>query len=209
MSSHQGFFTVFEGIDGVGKSTQARLLADHLLGAGVAVMTVKEPGGTALGDQLRELLLSRTSRLEPLTELLLYEASRCQLVREVIGPAMARGQMVISERYALSSLAYQGYGRGLSLDLIKDLNAEATGGLEPDLTFWIDLSPQIAWARLKKLDRIEGAGLAFYERVHRGYQALAKENDKIVRLNGEETPAELARQVASRVDTLIYHHVGP
>lgn len=204
-----GLFIVLEGIDGAGKSTQARLLAKHLQGAGLEVKVVKEPGGTAAGDRLRELLLSASSRLEPLTELLLYEASRCQLVGEVIRPALARGETVISERYALSSLAYQGYGRGLPLELIRRLNEEATGGLEPDLTLWIDLAPELSLTRKRgRPDRIERTGLDFYRRIRAGYEALACGNPRIIRLEGAQSAAELAQEVARQVDSLTRCHVG-
>lgn len=203
-----GLFIVFEGIDGAGKSTHLQKLLEYLRDAGIEALAVKEPGDTPLGERLREVLLSAESRLEPLTELMLYEASRCQLVHEVIQPALARGQTVISERFALSSLAYQGYGRGLSLDLISRLNREATGGLEPDLAFWIDLPPEVGLARLRGTpDRIERAGLAFYRRVRAGYEALAQSNPKIVRLNGEDDVAVLAQQVTMHVDALTRQHV--
>jgi dTMP kinase len=209
MTAPKGLFIVFEGIDGAGKSTQARLLSKHLQDAGLGVLAVKEPGGTMAGDQLRELLLSAESRLEPLTELMLYEASRCQLVQEVIRPALARGQTVISERYALSSLAYQGYGRGLPLELISRLNDEATGGLEPDLTLWIDLPPELGLTRKRGTpDRIERSGLDFYRRIRAGYEALAQGNPKIIRLDGEQSAAALAQQLARHVDPLTRCHVG-
>jgi len=205
MSKSRGLFIVFEGLDGAGKSTQADLLLAELGRSGQAALGVREPGGTPLGDRLREILLGREDRLqlEPESELLLYQASRCQLVRQVIRPALARGQTVVSGRYVLSSLAYQGYGRGLALELIERLNRLATGGLEPDLTFWIELPPQVGLARLSLApDRMERSGLDFYRRVAAGYRELARQSAKVIRLDGERSQSELARQVAAEVRRL-------
>lgn len=205
MSASRGLFIVFEGLDGAGKSTQADLLLAELRREGHQALSVREPGGTPLGDRLREILLGRDDALglEPQSELLLYEASRCQLVRQVIRPALARGQTVISGRYVLSSLAYQGYGRGLALELIEQLNREATGGLEPELTFWIDLAPEVGLARLRAApDRMERLGLDFYRRVAAGYRELAQGQAQIIRLDGERSQNELARQVAQQVRQL-------
>jgi len=133
-------FITFEGPDGSGKTTQARLLAARLRGQGHDVIYVREPGGTAIGDQIRQIVHDvRNVEMQPRAELLLYSASRAQLVEQVIRPHLARGGIVICDRYADSSLAYQGYGRGLDLDMVQRIQAFATGGLTPDLTFYLDL----------------------------------------------------------------------
>ena len=179
----RGRFLVLEGIDGCGKTTQlaslARWLPDSgLIPAGAALLVTREPGGTPLGRSLRELLLQSSGELAPCatTELLLYAADRSQHVATVIAPALARGDWVLSDRFAGSTAAYQGYGRGISLALIEQLERIATAGLQPDLTLGLDLSPALALQRRgdRPADRIEAAGEAFLARVAAGFQALAE-----------------------------------
>ena len=179
----RGRFLVLEGIDGCGKTTQlaslARWLPDSgLIPAGAALLVTREPGGTPLGRSLRELLLQSSGELAPCAtaELLLYAADRSQHVATVIAPALARGDWVLSDRFAGSTAAYQGYGRGISLALIEQLERIATAGLQPDLTLWLDLPPALALQRRgdRPADRIEAAGEAFLARVAAGFQALAE-----------------------------------
>nr|HPQ40696.1 dTMP kinase [bacterium] len=140
----KGFFITFEGIEGCGKSTQIRILQDRLTREGVPVRVTREPGDGEMGARIRELLLSVSSSLDPLTELFLLAADRTRHVTEIVRPALERGAVIISDRYTDSSMAYQGYGRGLPLDFIADINRKATGGLHPDLTVILDLSPSIS-----------------------------------------------------------------
>ncbi|MDZ7705231.1 MAG: dTMP kinase [Trueperaceae bacterium] len=171
-----GRLIVFEGPEGAGKSTQLRLLAARLEQAGRSVITTREPGGTPEGDQIRALVLEPSLHVTPLAEFLLYSASRAQLVSEVIGPALAAGQTVLCDRYTGSSVAYQGYGRGLDLDFVARVNHEATGGLRPDLTVLLDIDPVAGLQRVAQRgasDRLERADLDFHHRVRRGFLAQA------------------------------------
>jgi len=192
----KGFFIVFEGVDGSGKTTQAKLLYEHLKGRGCEVRSVEEPGGTPVGELVRRITLSAESRLEPLTELFLYEASRHELTYRVIRPALERGEVVICQRYGYSSLAYQGYGRGLALERVNELNEWATGGLRPDVAFFLDVPAEEGLRRLsRRPDRIEGEGLKFLRRVEEGYRAIAKESPEVIVLDGMRGPEQIFGEI--------------
>jgi dTMP kinase len=168
----------FEGVDGSGKTTQLRLLATFLRERGITVVETREPGGTEISEKIRAILLDAShSAMVPQTELLLYAASRAQHVEEVIRPALARGETVLSDRFFDATTAYQGYGRGFDYDDILRLNEFATGGLKPHLTFVFDLPPETIrerlTGRLDGKDRLESLDLAFHERVRNGYRAIA------------------------------------
>jgi dTMP kinase len=172
-------FIVLEGVEGAGKSTQVRLLCAWLEAAGVPHVSAREPGGTALGEGLRALLLDRGDLdVTAESELLMMLAARAAFVHEIVRPALAEGRTVVADRFAFSTFAYQGYGRGLDLDGIRRMNAFATGGLAPDLTVVLDLPVGDGAARQSRegraRDRIEREGPAFLERVRRGYQDLAR-----------------------------------
>ncbi len=179
-------FITFEGLDCSGKSTQAQLLSERLANEALPgergvrpVRFLREPGGTAISERLREVLLDhRTLGLHERAELLLFEASRAQLVQQVIRPALARGEIVICDRYADSTTAYQGYGRGLDLAAVEQINRFATGGLQPDRTLFIDITvEEIARRKAQRgdpADRMESAGTGFYERVRNGYLDIAR-----------------------------------
>ncbi len=172
-----GSFIAFEGPEGAGKSTQVRQLAGRLELAGRAVLTTREPGGTAEGDRIREVVLEPDLPITPLTEFLLYSASRAQLVTHVLQPALAAGQTVLCDRYRGSSVAYQGYGRGLDLGFVERVTDEATGGLRPDLTILLDIDPKTGLERVAQRgmrDRLEQADLDFHYRVRRGFLAQAE-----------------------------------
>lgn len=194
----RGVFVVFEGLDGSGKTTQARRFSSYLRREGHRVTAVEEPGGTPLGERVRGLLLDKRFQPQPWTELFLYEASRHELVERVIRPALARGEAVVCQRYDYSSVAYQGYGRGLPLEEVEALNARATGGLRPDLVFWLDVPAEEAFRRLRRpSDRLEGEGLAFFKRVERGYRELARRRGEIVRVDGTRAPEAVFREVVA------------
>ncbi|WP_288434661.1 dTMP kinase [uncultured Deinococcus sp.] len=171
-----GLFLTFEGPEGAGKSTQLAALVRRLRAAGHTVTETREPGGTLLGTEVRRVVLDPALEMGPLPEFLLYSASRAQLVAEVIRPALERGEVVVCDRYADSTLAYQGYGRGLDLGFLERVTQEATGGLRPDLTVLLDLDPALGLARAAQRgqpDRLERADLAFHTRVREGFLALA------------------------------------
>ncbi len=170
-----GFFITFEGIEGSGKSTQLRLLAEHLTGLGRHVVCTREPGGTRTGDRIRAILLDpELGELAPATEMLLFAAGRAQHVRELLRPSLARGSVVLCDRYLHSSLAYQAAARGLGRDTVLAANAHAVDGLLPDRVILLDLTVERAFARAESrgsLDRIEQAGRPFHEAVRRGFHA--------------------------------------
>jgi len=199
--SVDGLFITFEGGEGSGKSTQIKLLARRLESGSLTVRTLREPGGTAIGEAIRRILLDPDSAgLDPRAELLLYEAARAQLVAEVIEPALAGGEIVLCDRFFDSSTAYQGHARGLDLDEIGALNAAATGGLSPDRTLVldIDVARGIERATCEGADRLECEDTAFHERVRAGYLAIAAEQPGRVRVvDASGTPDEVAERVAS------------
>ncbi len=173
-------FITFEGVEGCGKTTQAQLLAGTLESRGQRTFLTREPGGATISERIRAVLLDPASEsMEPWTEALLYEAARAQFVAEVVKPRLAAGYIVICDRYADSTLAYQGYGRGLSLDTLRTLNEIAMTGTVPDLTLLVDVSVQNGLARRHRggdVNRLDLAGDAFHERVRNGYDVLARED---------------------------------
>jgi dTMP kinase len=190
---------------------------EHLRAAGRDVLALREPGGTAIGEQIRALLIDpRHAELAPQTEMLLFAASRAQLVAEVIAPAVARGRIVVCERYVDASLAYQGVARGLGVDLVQAVNDAATGGLRPDLTLLLDLDPETGLRRARSAggrpgaegweggDRLERETLAFHARVREGFQALARiEPQRIRAIDARRPVADIQREITAAVDGLL------
>ncbi len=186
-----GVLLSFEGIDGSGKSTQARLLADRLEAAGYETLLVREPGGTALSEHVRALLLDTADsslQIDPVAEVLLFSAARAQLVAERIRPALAKGQVVIADRFFDSTTVYQAAGRELSVELVRALNMQATRGLAPARTYLIDVPLEEAQARraAHAADRMETSGGAFFERVRRAYLALTREEERMCQIDGSQ-----------------------
>ncbi len=201
-------FIAFEGLDGSGKTTQVALLSDFLRARGHAVFTTREPGGTPIGERIRAVLHDvRHAEMHPHTELLLYAASRAQLVAQEIRPRLARGEIVLSDRFADSTLAYQGYGRGLPLETLHTILDFATDGLRPDLVVYLDVSPEVglrrnvqAAAEGAEWNRMDAQTLDFYRRVAQGYEALLAANaPRWVRVDAS-APVEA---VQARVQALV------
>ena len=203
----RGIFITLEGADGCGKSTQAELLAEVLLARGREVVRLREPGGTPISEKIRALLLdSANAEMVPEAELLLYEASRAQLTRQVIEPALARGAVVLCDRYYDSTYAYQAGGRGLDETLVRQSNVLGSCGRVPDRTLVLDLDPAIGYARATAggADRMEAEGRAFQERVRAAYLRLAAEEPARVRVvdAAGEKDAVTARLAAALGDLL-------
>ena len=185
----RGLFITLEGIDGSGKSTQRELLARELRRRGLDIVVTREPGGTAIGEGIRHLMVSdATSHIAPTTELLLYVAARAQHVAELIRPALEKGRNVVSDRYTDSTVAFQGYGRGLDLMMIEELNSFATGGLKPDLTIVFDLDPEMARTRQGSrpigglLGAFDEQHSEFHERMRIGYFQMAQQETSRIRI---------------------------
>lgn len=197
-----GSFVVFEGIEGVGKTTQLQRAAAWLRSqVSVPVVTTREPGGTQLGKQVRSLLLDvrEDEEISDRAELLLYAGDRAQHVERFLKPHLQQGAIVLCDRYTDSTVAYQGYGRGLDRTLIDRLNAIATDGLTPDLTLWLDVEPEIGLQRAAKrgeTNRLEREALDFHHRVCQGYAAIATEaSDRVVRLDASHSPDAIEKSI--------------
>jgi dTMP kinase len=205
-----GFFITFEGIEGCGKSTQLGLLKAHLEKKGRAVLSVREPGGTLLGEAVRSVLLNGTEEgVDPWAELFLYEACRAQLVSKVIRPALAEGKVVVSDRFYDSTLAYQGFGRGLDASKIESLNELATGGLVPDVTILVDCPEEVglhrAWSRINasagaREDRFEKENLAFHRRVRQGFLEIAKTSARVKVVDGSREISTVHREICDIIE---------
>lgn len=191
-------FLTLEGIDGSGKSSQLVRLADWLRGLGVEVVTCRDPGATAAGDAVRNILLHRQEiPLAATAEMFLYMAARAQLVEEVVRPALARGAWVVSDRFLLSNVVYQGHAGGLGAEKVWRIGETATGGLEPDLVLWLDIDLATAAQRMQReLDRLESRGDAFRQRLRDGYLAEATANPtRVCRVDATVSPDQVAERL--------------
>ncbi len=202
-----GIFITFEGGEGVGKSTHIRFLEKALRDQGIEVVRLREPGGTAIGEALREIVLStENAAMTERTELLIYEAARAQLVHDVILPALKRGAVVLSDRFTDSTLAYQGYGRGIDPALIGRLNDFATGGVVPDRTLLLVCGPEDGLARATRhsaADRLESAGSVFHDQVNAGFAELAKaEPDRVRIIDSVQGKSATARMIFENLSDL-------
>ncbi|MBN2227557.1 MAG: dTMP kinase [candidate division Zixibacteria bacterium] len=192
-----GWFVTFEGIDGSGKTTQWKLTEKYLRKCGYDLLALREPGSTALAERIRKILLDKKLAITPVAELNLYLAARAGLVQEVIAPALKQGRVVVCDRFYDSTTAYQGYGRGLDIALIRKLNALAVGSCIPDLTFLVDVDYATSLSRRKKTsDRLESESRAFFKRVREGFLEIARKNKKrVVVLDGRTSVDELFAEV--------------
>lgn len=197
-------FITLEGPEGGGKSTQAKRLVDHLQAQGHEVLLTREPGGTEIGDQIRQVIMSLENKsMSPEAEFLLFSASRAQVVRELIEPQLERGGIVVCDRFYDSSLAYQGYGHELDLELLRTITGFVSGGLVPDLTFLLDLTSELGLERRKqdgRWNRLDDYDLAFHERVREGYHRLAElDPDRWVQIDAAQTEDEIQEQIRETV----------
>lgn len=195
-NNHKGTFITLEGPEGAGKTTQLKLLSKFLQDEGIEHVITRDPGGTSLGKPIRRLLLNAESVVSPVAELLLYEADRAQNVSEVIMPGLAEGKVVFCDRYVDSTIAYQGFGRGIDLDLIEQLNNVASQGLKPKCTILFDIESSAGLARLHPSghDRLEREALEFHQKVRNGYLELAKKDDRRWRVLDASMPMHMVQE---------------
>ena len=197
----KGRLITFEGIDGCGKSTQSVKAADFLRSKRVDVVLTREPGGTKLAERIRSILLENSNHsISYIAELMLYLASRAQHMQEIISPALSCGKWVISDRFYDSSIAYQGFARGLEPEKVREFSLFVTKGIKPNVTFFIDVTPEIACERISKngksLDRLESESVGFFKKIREGYKWLAEsEPNRIVEIDGSETIEQVWAQI--------------
>ena len=207
--ANRGLFITFEGTDGAGKTTQIQRLSTELRQTGYDICLTREPGGTPISEQIRDMLLNPDhGEMAATTELLLYAASRAQHVSEIIKPALESGKIVISSRFADAMVVYQGYGRGLDLERINRLNRIATDGVTPDVTFVLDLPVEIGLQRVQKsrggLDRLEREKIDFHQRLRDGYRALAEQDPQRLKLvDAQASPEHVYAQIQGAVQPLL------
>ncbi|NJL63373.1 MAG: dTMP kinase [Methylacidiphilales bacterium] len=205
----QGKLIIFEGVEGCGKTTQIQLTSEWLQTLDIQVLITREPGGSELGIDLRRLLLEAgKNQIASRTELLLYAADRAQHVEQELKPNLQQGKFVLCDRFIYSTIAYQGYGRGLEMDLIEQLNNIATAGLVSDLVLWFDLDVEIGLKRKRSsgeiADRIEQEKIDFHQRVQQGYSELAKTYpEKIVTINASLSREEVQQQIQDKLKKII------
>ncbi len=202
----KGLFITFEGVEGAGKSSQIELLKKELESRGIDYIVTREPGGTPIGEKIRSILLDpENSEMNYITELLLYYSSRAQHLYEKIMTAKNMGKVVICDRYSDSTMAYQGYGRGLDIELIKQLNRIVEKENRPDLTFVIDIAPEISLARAKRKsgnvgDRLEQESLEFHNKVREGFIEIAKsEPERVVMIDGKKSIKEINEEITAKL----------
>ena len=188
----------FEGINGSGKTTQSKKLYQYLVSKGIPASLYREPGGTKLGEKLREIII--TEEMDERTELFLFEASRSRLITEKVIKDLEKGKIVILDRFTLSTLAYQGYGKGIDLEVINEFNRFATRGIEPDLIVLIDVPVEVAIKRLKNRNRFEGK--EFLERVRRGFLEIAKDKKNVVIIDGTKEENTVFEDVLKRLSSI-------
>lgn len=197
-------FITFEGPDGSGKTTQARMLAEYLESRGMQVLHTREPGGTPIGEQIREVILTtRNQSIRDETEALLYSAARAQIVAEQIRPALAAGKIVVCDRYADSTMAYQGYGLGLDLQALRVITQFATGGLVPDLTFYVDVPVELGLARRHRgeTNRLDLKDRVYHSRVREGFLKMAQEEpQRWIVIDGTRTVDKVQEEIRAKLE---------
>lgn len=200
----KGVFITFEGSDGAGKSTQIQLAKEYLESRGIEPIMTREPGGTAISEKLREILLDANNKeMSPIAEMMIYASARAQLVAEVIKPALSEGKVIICDRFIDSSVAYQGYGRGLG-SMVEEVNTHAIDGVLPDVTFFLDLDPAIGRGRISgEPDRLEQEKMDFHYKVYEGYKAIAAANpDRVAVIDASRGIEEIRCDIADVLKTI-------
>lgn len=205
----KGLFITFEGSDGAGKTVQSQMLLEYFKSISVDAVLTREPGGTKISEIIRNIILDNNNlEMTDMTETLLYAAARAQHVGELIKPNLDAGKVVICDRFVDSSVAYQGFARGIGVDTVEDINNYATLGLKPDLTFFLDLEPKLGIKRKsmeKALDRMESEKLEFYEKVYNGYVNLSKmHSDRIIRIDASLQKEAIYGIIISKVKELLW-----
>lgn len=202
----KGLFITLEGPDGAGKTTQIDNITEYFHGLGKDVVCSREPGGTKISEKLREIVLDKANgEMADTTEMLIYAAARAQHIAEKIGPALAAGEIVICDRFMDSSIAYQGYGRDLG-DQVRIVNNYAINGIEPDITFFMDIDPARGRARIGKdvQDRLESEKLEFLYKVYEGYKAIQKaEPERVIRIDADRDIDDVKADILSNLDRLV------
>lgn len=201
----KGYWISFEGGEGSGKTTLLEMLRQELERRGHDVIVTREPGGVRIAEQIREIILRLdNTAMDPITEALLFAASRRQHLVEKVLPALERGQVVLMDRYVDSSIAYQGYARELGMTQIRQLNEFAIQGALPDITFWIDLDPEIGLSRIadsgRVVNRLDKETRLFHERVRQGYRQIAETEDRVVQIDGDQPPEAIINQMLERIE---------
>ncbi|HBM75598.1 MAG TPA: dTMP kinase [Clostridiaceae bacterium] len=203
----KGYFISIEGSDGSGKSTQIKLMKEYFASKGFEVVESREPGGTRIGEKVRNIILDNENvEMSPVTEALLYAASRAQHVTEVIRPCLKQGKVIICDRYIDSSIAYQGVGRGLGIDVVSKINSVAIQGIMPDLTVFFDIDPEVALNRKiedGKADRLELEKLEFHKKVYKGYKQIASTNSRIKIIDASRSVMEIHKDVVNIIDEFL------
>lgn len=200
-------FITFEGIDGCGKSTQLEMVKQYLIDCGKVVLALREPGGTVLAEEIREILLHSHHEISKESELFLFEAARADLVKKVIKPALAKGTIVLCDRFYDSTTAYQGYGRGFDIKTIVDINNFATDGLKPDITLFLNVSLETSKNRVvkKKKDKIENSGDDFFKKVVNGFKQLSKmEPERIIDIDAEGNINDTYKKIITIIKEKIF-----
>ena len=203
----RGRFIVFEGPDGSGKTTQIGLLREYLDNIGYKCLITREPGGTRISENIRDIILNPDYKeMSPITEMMLYAAARSQLVHEVIGPAIERGEMVISDRFVDSSLVYQGIARGIGTEQVASVNALGIGNYKPDMTFYIDLPEEEGLRRKKmqkKLDRLEQESVDFHHLVSEGFRKIFNDRPEVVKIDGMMSVDEIQQIIRDKIQGML------
>ena len=202
---NKGLFITFEGVDGCGKTTQLKLLSEYLKNHGYEIVVTREPGAKGLGEKIREILLHYDGEVSSRAESFLFLADRAQHIDKIVNPAVEEGKIVLCDRHTDSTIAYQGYGRGVDINQLNMLNAIATDGKKPDLTFVFDIDVETSMSRVgAEMDRMESSGIEFFNKVRNGYLDIAKnEPDRVKVINANRTVTDISKEVVSIISDII------